>query len=253
MIYPAVMRCIYCGATPPKITLSDEHIIPYSLGGKLVLKESSCGECARITSKFEGEITRYEAKAFRAIFNIQSRKKFSGKFPIAESDGQSLKFSTTDLNSHHCTISLPCFPPPGSLRGLPRGSVENASWSPWHFPPVKFAQERFEKIGRKTVTLGLPLAASRRLAAKIGFSYAVALLGKSFHPIIVDYILGNSDENEGMWLVGGEINSPLPTNNLHEISLEKHDIAQTRFLVARVRLFSNLGGPIYRAVIGTLI
>jgi HNH endonuclease len=36
--------CIYCGTTGVKLT--DEHIVPYSLGGSHVLRDASCLQCA---------------------------------------------------------------------------------------------------------------------------------------------------------------------------------------------------------------
>ena len=47
--------CIYCGRTED---LSDEHIIPLALGGRLVLPEASCSICAALTSAFEGSVCR---------------------------------------------------------------------------------------------------------------------------------------------------------------------------------------------------
>ncbi len=43
-IYQEVGSCIYCGSTD---NLSNEHIIPYGLGGNLELPKSSCSRCAR--------------------------------------------------------------------------------------------------------------------------------------------------------------------------------------------------------------
>jgi 5-methylcytosine-specific restriction endonuclease McrA len=49
-------ECIYCGALAKDVELTDEHIIPFSLGGKAVIREGSCRECARETAKLENEI-----------------------------------------------------------------------------------------------------------------------------------------------------------------------------------------------------
>ena len=49
--YPAVNRCIYCGNIDEK--LSDEHIIPYGLGGTWILPKSSCPKCQKIINEFE--------------------------------------------------------------------------------------------------------------------------------------------------------------------------------------------------------
>jgi hypothetical protein len=44
-------KCIYCGKLDTK--LSDEHIVPESLGGVHIIRKASCPECATITSRFE--------------------------------------------------------------------------------------------------------------------------------------------------------------------------------------------------------
>jgi 5-methylcytosine-specific restriction endonuclease McrA len=49
-----VSACIYCGATEPDTKLTDEHIVPLSLGGTLILPKASCLACARQTGKLEG-------------------------------------------------------------------------------------------------------------------------------------------------------------------------------------------------------
>ena len=54
VFYPAVGRCIYCGATEPPLgarRFTDEHIIPLALGGNLILQEASCTDCAAIINR----------------------------------------------------------------------------------------------------------------------------------------------------------------------------------------------------------
>ncbi len=46
-IYQPVGRCIFCGSE--KGTMDDEHIIPFFLGGRLVLPNASCKDCAKKT------------------------------------------------------------------------------------------------------------------------------------------------------------------------------------------------------------
>jgi hypothetical protein len=48
--YPPVGRCIYCGVS---YDLREEHIVPFSLGGVLILPKASCRKCENITHRFE--------------------------------------------------------------------------------------------------------------------------------------------------------------------------------------------------------
>src|ERR1035438_6485645 len=49
-------RCIYCGTTEGR--LSDEHVTPYGLSGRLVLVDASCDRHAKVTSALEKRILR---------------------------------------------------------------------------------------------------------------------------------------------------------------------------------------------------
>jgi hypothetical protein len=43
--------CIYCGRTDVRLT--NEHLVPLSLGGQHILEGASCNDCADVTKKFE--------------------------------------------------------------------------------------------------------------------------------------------------------------------------------------------------------
>lgn len=49
-------ECIYCRAKD--VDLTDEHILPYFIGGTHIIKDASCKRCAKITSKFERDIAK---------------------------------------------------------------------------------------------------------------------------------------------------------------------------------------------------
>jgi hypothetical protein len=70
--YAPVRACIYCGATAGPF--SDEHIIPLSLGGNLVLPESSCHPCAKITGRFEMDVARFNFAGFRSRLSFPTRR-----------------------------------------------------------------------------------------------------------------------------------------------------------------------------------
>ncbi|SRR5271163_282192 len=54
--FPATGECIYCGALGSEVELTDEHIVPYSLGGNVELLQASCKKCARVTGGLEGYV-----------------------------------------------------------------------------------------------------------------------------------------------------------------------------------------------------
>lgn len=71
--YEAYGSCIYCGASG--LPLSREHIIPYSLGGQLVLPAASCNECADITKRIEQKVAQDTYGIHRAHTLAPSRRK----------------------------------------------------------------------------------------------------------------------------------------------------------------------------------
>ena len=54
--YGSKGACIYRGVRDELLT--DEHIVPYSLGGSHVIRRASCLGCADMTKKFEQKVDR---------------------------------------------------------------------------------------------------------------------------------------------------------------------------------------------------
>ena len=116
-VYPEVGRCIYCGSSD---NLSDEHIVPYGLGGNLVLPKSSCVKCAKITSKFELAVLRGSMRPARIIREIQSRKNHENaprKYPIKIQSGNAIKRIEVPIEDYPILVTFPIFTIPGYLLG----------------------------------------------------------------------------------------------------------------------------------------
>lgn len=65
-------ECIYCGSIETE--RSKEHVIPFSLGGDFVIHQASCSKCAKLTQKFEQDVSRESYKIVRAMLNIRTRR-----------------------------------------------------------------------------------------------------------------------------------------------------------------------------------
>jgi len=93
-----------------------------------------------------------------------------------------------------------------------------------------------------------------RLIAKVAHCFAVAVRGYgTFKPYLPDVILGS--EPHIPYFVGGETSSLPPGAMKHELHLEEAERGGKRLLIARVRLFANIGTPenatpAYYAVVG---
>lgn len=73
--YPPVDRCIYCGDREVEGGLTDEHIVPQSIGGALILPRSSCRECAIPTGAVEGDFAGQALRPIRRQFKFPQKSR----------------------------------------------------------------------------------------------------------------------------------------------------------------------------------
>src|SRR5947209_1494414 len=115
--YPPVGRCIYCGSDGGSDGLSDEHLIPYSLGGDAVLPKASCKACATETSKIELYLARHIFREFRSHIGAPSRKKSLPATLMAnvsvDEEQDTREFLAAD---HPFSLRLPIWDYPGIMR-----------------------------------------------------------------------------------------------------------------------------------------
>jgi len=148
--YGPMGRCIYCGRDATEVLLGDEHVIPRSLGGSLVLPQSSCPECARKTSAFELALAEYPMLSF----------------------------------------TVPELGPAGLLTGAPSTEVFHADVKIINLVCDSEARRTAEAAGKPfEVPRGLRITQFARLLAKIAHAFAVAELGygafRSFLPPLI--------------------------------------------------------------------
>lgn len=249
------IRCIYCDKLVDKCgPLTDEHVIPYALGGNITLPSSSCRSCATITSRFETAILRGPFRAFKERIGLPSRSKNRPKsLPIFCVNGDEKKRMQIPLEHYPVTIQLPHILGP-TIANYP----ENYGH---HRMPWLFAEEgKLESLGdiysvEQFALNEIPLSAFGRMLAKIAHCVAVNKYGPTgFVPFLRGVILGTS--GEGYYRYVGSIDDPATveggaTSHTFQLYLEQRD--NIRFLVCQIRLFANLGAPSYRVVVGQLL
>ncbi len=259
--YPAVGRCIYCGATRYRgfsnRPLADEHIVPLSLHGDVELPEASCFRCEQITGKNEQLALQGVYRPLRHKLNYPHRHKNAqpGSFPvfIPNSKGKDEKVlvSLGDYPHGHFFIKLP---KPGLLLGVPLDFeyIPDGRKNRWYRilnkkvdPPV---------TPHKLTTFALPsldLFSFMRMVAKIAYAYAVAELGyESFNPLLLETIKGS---NAHMFHLIGGAETAEPISSPYDISLVKVGINGKEFITGNVRVFATeQGSPTYTVIIGHL-
>jgi len=260
--YEAVNSCIYCGAAGSTTRLTDEHIVPLSLGGTYVLPKASCDECARPIGKLEGYVARHVFQDVRIEFGLPTRrpKERPTQLPLRESFSPSPQLAPIRLvptKDYPGMLLLTVHEPAGILMGR---SPETGAKG---YPFVRFVggQERVEQLKAKGIASKLYREFQPdlflRVATKMALGFAVAGYGlESFEPTVGDVILRRGS-NPYYWIGGvtkeiDEFPPPISKRILHRIVGYRRDIAGMPYLVIQLQLFAFLGTPMYAAVVGKL-
>lgn len=254
--YEAVEKCIYCGALelPEGATkFGDEHIIPFSLGGNLVLPEASCKACEKVINReIETPINSHEWGNLRASRDFPTRnpKKRRTHVKLKRKDGSAFKAPIKDYSA---PTPLYLFSEARILNGLPSGS-DHLRWT------MKMFTDHDAEMAMKSKFPdwdGVHVIKTRphefaRLIAKIGHGYATAELGiDTFHPLTTEIIRGISDDY--FYTVGGtwDIEAPI-TGGDHITNIRLLVEGSSMLVIVDVRLFSQAETPSYHAVVGRI-
>lgn len=243
--YPPLDECMYCGS---KSKLSDEHLIPFSLFGKLILPKSSCEACAAMTSKIERKVLKGFMFDARLAGDFPSRRK--RKRP------QTLKTNIISKNKKVIEkevritegpgfLMLPTFAPATVLYRQPPTNGINISGQEL----LSFGKNIFDFVlennakGIKCES-NIEVTEFAQLLAKIAYGYLVAELGQfpRGETPLLRLIRGESDDG-GCWV--GSYNYTLSVETKgpqHALAIFpfQNDKNETGFVV-RIKLFANTG------------
>jgi hypothetical protein len=251
-----VGACIYCKRRRAEgIALSNEHIIPLTLGGQLILAGASCDCCSKKIKKFEAFLLNQTLIAVRTHLKLPMYDpKFrptdlrlgefdsSGEWPNI--DEANLQFKDHAIDQHPFVIMLPDFRRPGLLVGRER--TTEFSLRPNLFQIYGSGPDVVPSASRQKAEMRpfSPDGVCREIA-KIAHGAACAVLGTDgFDALLPEVILGDAP-NLISHLVGtADENSA--SSNLHEIWLDQ----EAEFIVAKVQLFARYGFKPYEAVVG---
>lgn len=253
-LYPAVGRCIYCGAdsyTAEGGELHLEHIIPLALDGELELPRSSCRTCERITGRLEQIVLRGSLHGIREHLGLKSREKDGrpNTLPIfgVRNPGEKEQRIDIPIEDYPCALLLLVAHEAGIF--LPPGGGEHEGMV-WAYNTKDIPQFISKYKLHSFAPPALDSFSFMRMVGKIGHAFLTAEMGiGSFQPTLPEMILGKSEDH--FRYIGSQTKPP-DSKELHEISIEKpreHE-GQT-YLMVRLRLFANLGAPAYLIAAGT--
>ena len=242
--------CIYCGATD--VELTDEHIIPYSLGGSHVLRAASCHCCADMTKKFEQRVARDLWGDARTSFNAPTRRKRERKRQIVIADPHDqLKSLIVPAAEYPAGFVFYKMGKAGLLQGLPDNIDLSEMWTMVVVDDDTRRRNFLEKHpGKLTIKFRHVPDAFGRLLAKIGYGQILTALDLGdFRPICLPYITG--EKVNVSYVVGGSMDDHEPEpDNGYSLSTAGFGSSNRLMLVAIVRLYANTHSPVYHVVVG---
>src|SRR5690606_12150322 len=166
--------CIYCGSSA---RLSNEHVIPYALGGTFLIVDSSCEVCRKVTQKFENSaLNQGSMREARYVTGLQSRTKHANAqrevaISLVRSGFESTEtFATDELP---LLLSLPCFSAPLPFDFRVDGRIGLNGWATLRFGSDE--QDFLHSVGASEMHFQEPrknLVAFARMIAKIAFGFA---------------------------------------------------------------------------------
>jgi hypothetical protein len=242
-------ECIYCHRTPPTVKLTEEHIIPEGLGGRMVLPEASCDDCSDETHAFEGHVSGRMIGDVRRHFGVRGKKRKRPRHPTAyvEREGETHAVQVP-LEAHPAVLAMPVFGPPGILFDFPKTDELQTELKVINF--IGDLNERILALGGTVQTRPFSIEPFGRMLCKIAHAFAYAEARGEFDAYLEGKIRGERPLHLSHYVGCSIIDEPdgNSTNTLHQIGLSFHN----RYVVIRIRLFAIVDGPVYWVVVGRI-
>jgi hypothetical protein len=246
-------RCMYCLANGVK--LSEEHLIPKCLGGRLTLRDAVCEPCRVGTGRLEQATLDRDFIVPRTLLALK-RRRARGKGPsrlpslvlscsaARGTDGGPLRVAL-DAGEFPRSFTLPAFEPAGLLAQTDRTQVA---------PGIEFVNCRLQlgNPSRETAASVQPLADPQAYAysiAKWAYGLAVAHAGLGCCDTRAIRQLLVSERHDAFNFVGTpHPRQPAARDRLHRATLRENGA----WLTVVLDLLGSAGMPPYEIVIGAL-
>jgi hypothetical protein len=267
--------CIYCGAAQSAdgSALSDEHIIPEGMGGKLILPNASCKACRDKTSLFERNFQREMYPAIRAVFELYGKRRKAtrpGSFPIDFDDRTRTEY--VPLDEYPLLVQMPILDGPGLLSNRSPSATEfpdltkpGRLWTWQASDAAERAEALLKKHGAANVAPAQKIFLTDffKMVAKIAHSYDIAARGYKPHArYFLQRLITAPPEmvtNGATYFVGtahtarGTLLRPDETGDTYLLRRQAYVsfLDMYQIVTVQIQLFAMLGAPIYEAVVYT--
>lgn len=242
--------CVYCGASDVRLT--DEHVVPLSLGGKHILEKASCDRCANITKKFEQDVARELWGDARKSYDAPSRRKKQRKSHVVLRDPNNpSRTAKIPYSEYPAAMVFYTMDKAGMLRGLPEFADVSNDWKLVAIHTDAKAKDFEKKWGVPLVSKFRHVPESfARTIAKIAYCNTLCAIDpREFDPICLPYILGTKQNLS--YIVGAATqNEPRNDGMGYVLSTDGLISADGMLIVGKVRLIANNDTPTYHVVVG---
>ncbi len=254
-----IKKCIYCDG----LGETDEHIVPFALGGKWKLIKACRERCRDITSRCERNPLSENWKEVRAVLDYPSRHRdFSNETFLLEVTFKNGSRGTLELPKNEALgltpfveYPLPAFFSPGGYQG---GVTINAHSLISFGPNVKDLAEKYnlKEMCYSVIHKGNNF---EKMVSKIAYCATIAIFGLNNldQRFVLPALLGQKDDI-GYWMGcdhHGRI-SPLlgkqRSRNIIRVGVWQRAGESIRYVVARLKFFASSDAPEYIVVVGTL-
>lgn len=249
---PPVGRCIYCGCADKPLT--DEHPIPLSLGGHLVLPKASCTACASKTHYYEDVTARTTFGNFRMRHGFPTRRKKERpthiEFGTVGPDGVA-GFAKVPVTEFPAGVFLPHVGRAGVFIGSPP-HLDTFQWLPHYYGTNdmnEFAERH--RWDKKMLVKFMPIEFGQTLI-KTCYAYAVAEFGaNAFTPICIPQILSQDKNISFIFGQDGKNENKPGESVVWDIKLSYFlSFLPTPLVMAHCSFLPGMGTPIYEVVLG---
>lgn len=261
--FPSLGRCIYCLAQNGKLT--DEHVVPYGLGGHAVIfRKASCEDCARKINRYESVVLERALGRQRLQLDTPTRRpkrrpdKIPHEFVLLDEANEPIRTIVHALPWAESILTHTGWraPPAGILTGRkPADQIEGRPWAYYDRVKVDLVMKEIAAETGHTGPIAFKVGdvhegALLRFIAKTAHAFAVAKLGlEAFRPLLADVILGYSSRLTH-FIGGSDRPEPAGDTNAFEMRCGEYAADDTKYVVVWLRLFGLLGGPAYVVAVG---
>lgn len=242
------LECMYCGATGYR---TDEHVIPYALGGRLLVYRGSCVVCQEKAKPFESQLMRSEMANVRFVRGLPSRSKHlrAANVPVTvvDKDGGT-RVMHVPVEEAPILLSFPVFPLPKMCSGDAGTGLDLLGSTTAIYGAD--AEEFLRQHGGKTLKLGgnvYPVSFARSIAK---MAYGLAWMARLDRAIPDLSLLARAflDEPESLGRFVGTETEPYQSHpGLHRVGTVR---AIGDVLVMEIQLFAECGAPTYLVALG---